>query len=197
MGRSWERMTVLYPSDTSSTVDLFSYICNENCTASFLNFQPENLFWTVEQKTRITLLCSQRWMLGPETSMKSFCCCCQWEIGFKRKTTTTKLCKWRNNESFNEGFLQCRKLSRWIEKSFKSAFLLGSYAASNAVMNNNIFGTKLYHSKLFSHSILCYFRFDLFCTLLKQIFSRSDRPNLYFFKDLFETDFFPCRATLV
>lgn len=52
-------------------------------------------------------------------------------------------------------------------KSFKSAFLLGSYAVSNAAINNYIFGIKLDQSKLFSHWILSYFRFDLFCMLLK------------------------------
>lgn len=48
-------------------------------------------------------------------------------------------------------------------KSFKSALVLGSYAVSNAAMNNYIFYIKLDQSKLFSHWILSYFRFDLFC----------------------------------
>lgn len=52
-------------------------------------------------------------------------------------------------------------------KSFKSALVLGSYAVSNAAMNNYIFDIKLDQSKLFSHWILSYFRFDLFCMLLK------------------------------
>lgn len=45
-------------------------------------------------------------------------------------------------------------------KMFKPAFLLGSYAVSNVAMNNHIFDIKLDQSKLFSHWILSYFRFD-------------------------------------